>query len=200
MAADGRASDFAIALADMAFSGEIRRALSRIAAVGACACFLLGCVHYPEPVKGLPAGDPWLAFPLRSWLAEGRTVPEALVACLKPECPTRIAVAVIRATGFDADRLDALLSNPDPLTRMAGPPTSNARGKTESQVSVTPMREGRSRGFGIVMSRTDGVQRAVYGAALGQRIEEGLRLILVIGDDADSVQATARRVAAEYLG
>jgi hypothetical protein len=154
----------------------------------------------------MPTGAPYTALPLRSWLAEDRIEPTAVVACASEECAQRIAVGVFRASGRDADRLAATLKDPQALARAlrAQKPLSPAARKlagrrpkprVETAVEARPFEDRDASGFTLRIGRADGEGRPAYGAALGRRSGEILDVVLVVGDDEAAVAATAVRVA-----
>jgi hypothetical protein len=171
------------------------RALSFGALLGA----LAACAYIPRPVEGVPPGAPWAALPLRSFLAEDRAEPEAMAICRPPECSPGLAVAVVRLRGRAAEEAEAVLRQPDRLARALEEPGGKAR-KVQSSATVSPVDEEGYRGFALTLGRRDGSKRPAYGEALGRRIGAELRVVLVIGESPESVDATARRVAREHLG
>jgi hypothetical protein len=161
------------------------------------------CSWYPQAVGGVPPGEPWVALPLRRWLAEERAVPEAMAACFDPACPHRLAVAVVRASGAEAEALSALLDDPTPLARRLAEPAQPAdpkRRRPASTVAVNRLQAGPLKGFTLTLARQDGSRAPAHAAVLGDRSGESLRVVMVIGANPDSVAAMARRVAAEHPG
>jgi hypothetical protein len=165
----------------------------------AIALGLTSCGYIPRPVAGLPPGAPWGALPLRKWLAEDRAEPIALAFCTPPECRPGLAVAVIRLTGKDAEITDALLKDPQRLARGLRSPAGRDK-PVKARIAVEPLKEASYPGFAISLEPADGGKRPAYGAALGRRSGEDLDVVLVIGEEAETVQATAREVAARELG
>ena len=183
---------------------RLRRTIVLLASLTAPILGLSSCGLVPEPVAGVPAGDAWVALPLRSWLAENRGVPEAMVACFSAECPQRLAVGVFRLSGADAEAAAAVLRQPDRLvaylrSRDARETGAERRG-IRTQVTARPLRDAKLEGFAIMVARPDGARAPAHGAALGARSGGTLRFVLVVGEDAEGVEATARRVAAKHLG
>jgi hypothetical protein len=159
---------------------------------------LAGCSYIPREVAGLPEEQPWFALPLRSWLAEDRTEPEAVAICRDPACGTGLVVSVVRLTGEDARITRALLERPEPLVRAVEQPNPNGAARTVA--TVRRLRAGTSRGFLLTLEREDGSRAPAYGAALGKASGEDLRIVIVIGGSEEAVEATLRRVAVEHLG
>ena len=171
-----------------------------------------GCLYIPQHLEGLPAGPPYTALPLRSWLAEDRIEPRAVVACASDECPHRIAVGVFRASGAEADALAATLKDPDALARAlrAGKARSAGTPATRNKsAAVPPVRTavearafgaGDLSGFTLALSRADGEGRPAHGAALGRRSGDTIDVVLVVGDDEGAVAATALKVARDDFG
>jgi hypothetical protein len=186
-----------------------RSSLSRLTALLACALTLAAaaCSAIPRHLDGVPTHAPYMALPLRSWLAEDRIEPTAVVACAGEECAQRIVVVVFRATGREAEVLAATLRDPQALARAlrAQKPLSPAARKLAGQtppkvrvataVEARPFEDGDVSGFTLAMGRADGEGRPAFGAALGRRSGEILEVVLVVGDDEAAVAATAVRVA-----
>jgi hypothetical protein len=159
---------------------------------------LPGCSFYAADVHGLPAHEAWAALPLREWLNDGRGEPEAIAVCSPPECGPPLAVGVMRLTGVDAATAEALLRNPEPLARAL---RDRAAGKRPvlTEVAVKPLQDSPYQGFTIRLGRRDNARHPAFGAALGRRAGADLHIVLVIGEDAATVEMTARNVAAEHL-
>jgi hypothetical protein len=173
-----------------------RRALSFGLAIAISA--FSGCGYIPRPVEGVSPGAPWEALPLRKWLAEDRIEPEAMAFCAPPECRPGLVVAVIRLSGKDAEITDAILKDPERLARALR--SSAGRSKpNKTIVSVDEMKEGACYGFAISLAPRDEGRAPAYGAALGRRFENGLRLVIVVGEDPDAVKSTAQEVATREL-
>jgi hypothetical protein len=161
-------------------------------AVSACASY------YPQPVDGLSDDRSWLALPLRRWLADDRAEPEAVAICLPSDCGSGMVVSVVRTRGKDADEAETILNAPERLAR-ALETMRDRKSKVRTVASVRKLESGAVRGFLLTLARADG-DRPAFGAALGSRTAEGLRIVLAIGSDPNEVEATARRVAAKHLG
>jgi hypothetical protein len=159
---------------------------------------LSGCGYIARPVEGVPPGAPWEALPLRKWLAEDRIEPEAMAFCAPPECRPGLVVSVVRLTGKDADITDAILKDPERLAQALRSSVDKTKPIT-TLVSVQRLEESASYGFSITLTPTKGMKSPAYGSALGRRFEGDLRLVLVIGEDAKAVQATALQVASREL-
>jgi len=186
-----------------------RSALSRLMALLASALTLAApaCTAIPRHLDGMPTEAPYTALPLRSWLAEDRIEPTAVVACASEECPQRIAVGVFRASGREADGLAATLRDPQALARAlrAQKPLAPAARKlaagtrpkprVKTAVEAQPFEDRDASGFTLRIGRADGEGRPAYGAALGRRSGEILEVVLVVGDDEAAVAATAVSVA-----
>ncbi|MGO4574261.1 hypothetical protein [Microvirga sp. 2TAF3] len=161
------------------------------------------CGYIPRPVEGVPPGAPWEALPLRKWLAEDRAEPEALAFCAPPECSPGLVVSVLRLTGKDAREAEAVLDDPATLARFLrsrpGKPPSGKAKPVQTLVTTKPLQDSPYRGFAISLAPADGRKAPAYGAALGLRSEDALRVVLVIGEDEMSVQTAVRRVAEREL-
>jgi hypothetical protein len=174
---------------------------------GALTLATTACTSIPRHLDGVPGAAPYTAFPLRSWLAEDRIEPTAVVACASDECPQRIAVGVFRASGREADALAATLKDPQALARALldrkrlSPAIRPATRKTPAKLRIATaveakrFNDGEASGFMLSLGRADGEGRPAYGAALGRRSGESLEVVLVVGDDESAVAATAIRVA-----
>ncbi|MBZ6079374.1 hypothetical protein [Microvirga puerhi] len=168
--------------------------------IGSC---LSSCGYIPRPVEGVPPGAPWEALPLRKWLAEDRAEPIALSFCAPPECRPGLAVAVVLLRGKDAAEAEAVLKSPSRLAQSLRspsrkPPTAG-RKSVRTLVEASPLVEGSLRGFAISLAPADGGKQRAYGAALGQRNGDDLKVVLVIGEDETSVLNTVRDVARREL-
>jgi hypothetical protein len=174
---------------------------------GALTLATTACTSIPRHLDGVPGTSPFTALPLRSWLAEDRIEPTAVVACASDECPQRIAVGVFRASGREADALAATLKDPQALARAlrdrkrlspairAATRKTPAKPRIATAVEAKPFDDGEASGFMLSLGRADGEGRPAYGAALGRRSGESLEVVLVVGDDESAVAATAIRVA-----
>jgi hypothetical protein len=147
----------------------------------------------------VPAGAPWEALPLRKWLAEDRAEPVALSFCAPPECRPGLAVSVIRLKGRDAQVTHALLQDPERLARALRSPAGRSK-PVRTLVSVERLRDAPHPGFAISLAPADGGKAPAHGAALGRRSGDELEVVLVVGDNPENVQDTARRVAEGELG
>jgi hypothetical protein len=174
------------------------RLLFRSAAL-ALALSLTSCGYIPRPVAGLPPGDPWGALPLRKWLAEDRAEPVALSFCAPPECRPGLAAGVIRLSGRDAAITGALLKDPERLARALRSPAGRDR-PVRAQISVERLKDASFEGFAITLAPADGGKRPAHGVALGRGDGETLMVVLVVGEDPETVRATARQVAERELG
>ncbi|MXQ14745.1 hypothetical protein [Microvirga makkahensis] len=160
---------------------------------------LTSCGYIPRPVAGVPPGAPWQALPLRKWLAENRAEPIALSFCVPPECSPGLAVSVIRLTGEDARITQAVLEDPERLARGLRSPAGRDK-PVRTTVSVERLKDVSYPGFAISLAPENGQKTPAFGAALGRRSGDDLEVVLVIGDSAEAVRRTARRVAAREFG
>ena len=158
---------------------------------------LAACHFSPRAVEGVPFTEPWLVLPLNRWLAEDRAEPEAMAVCRPPVCGPGLVVGVVRLVGREAEIGDAVLSDPGKLVRALVTP-KDSKAPVRATASARTLAAGAAHGFAMTVQRRDGT-RPAYGAALGQRLGPQLRLVLVIGEDPETVEATARRVAREHL-
>jgi hypothetical protein len=174
-------------------------ALGRASSFGLLLGALWGCSYIPRPVEGVPVEAPWAALPLRGWLAEDRIEPEAMAMCGPPECRPGLLVAVLKLAGREADEAEAVLRRPERLAHALMAAGEKPRA-VASYAEVSALAEDASRGFFLTLGRKDGTKRPAFGAALGQRAGSDLRLVVVIGEEPDAVEAAARRVARRHLG
>ncbi|MGO4706083.1 hypothetical protein AB4072_09975 [Microvirga sp. 2MCAF38] len=166
--------------------------VARIAILG---LFLLGgCSYLPRNVEGVPENAPWFSLPLGPFLSEGRGELEAISACA--ECGPGIVAGVLRLTGPDADKAEAVSRNPQALARAL----SSTPGRAEVVARAKPLLAASANGFILSLTRADAAKPPVWSASLTQRRNDGLLVILVIGGDEREVEATVRRVAARYCG
>ena len=170
----------------------------RAFACGAVIAALAGCHLVPRAVEGVPFADPWLVLPLKEWLAEDRAEPEAVALCRPPVCGPGLVVVVVRLAGAEADQAETVLRDPARLAKALAEPR-DPKARFPAKASAKPLEVGRAHGFAIALARADGT-RAAYGAAVAQRSGPDLRVAVVIGEDQESVDETARRVAREHLG
>jgi len=171
-----------------------RRAFACGALIGA----LAACHLVPQPVRGVPFTEPWLVLPLGTWLAEDRAEPEAIALCRPPVCGPGLVVGVVRLSGREAELAEAALRSPERLVRALSTP-KDPKAPVQTVAVAKPLAAGTARGLTVALRRRDST-RPAYGAVLGQRFGADLRLVLVIGEAPDSVEATVRRVAREHLG
>jgi hypothetical protein len=176
-----------------------RRAFACGVLIGALAACQLG----PRAVLGVPFGDPWMALPLHRLLVEDRPEPEAMAACRPPDCGPGLAVGVMRLNGRDAAIAERTLGEPERLARALSAPRDAADPRSRRPVvrtaaSAKRLQEGPTRGFSLAVRRADG-GRSAHGAVFGQRFGGDLRVVLVVGEEQDAVEAAARRVAREHL-
>jgi hypothetical protein len=160
---------------------------------------LASCGYIPRPVAGVPTGAPWEALPLRKWLAEDRAEPVALSFCAPPDCRPGLAVSVIRLKGRDAQVTAALLEDPERLARALQSPAGRLK-PVRTVVSAARLTDAPYPGFTISLAPADGKKAPAFGAALGRLSGDELEVVLVVGDNPDSVRDTARQVAERELG
>jgi hypothetical protein len=185
-------------------------------ALGALLGAAAGCSYYPRAVEGVPYRDPWVALPLRGWLAEDRAEPEAMAFCRPADCSPGLVVAVLRLTGEDAATAEAVLDDPARLVRFLqrskdrssredaaaknAARTIPPKRPVRTVAAAVPLRFGTGKGFTLTLGRADGSLRPAFGAALGRRDSGGLRVVLAIGEDPNAVTAAARRAAEGHSG
>ncbi len=134
---------------------------------------------------------------MRKWLAEDRAEPHALAFCAPPECRPGLVVSVIDLKGPDAAISEGLLKDPSRLAQALR--KAEAHRKVQTIVSTARLDGPASQGFAISLAPSDGGKAPAYGATLGRRSGDTLKLVLVIGDDRDAVLTTVRQVAGHEL-
>lgn len=146
-------------------------------------------------------GAAWLALPMRKWMGTREHVghPEAVIACIVPACPNRLAVGIFRLEGETATRAERDLLNPQMLARGLAA-QDEANGDTAApaiDIDINAHSLDDLSGFTISMlaQETDG--RALHGAAIGRREGDDLRLILAVGDDMQVVRAALAQIHAQ---
>lgn len=176
------------------FSTRIPFRVGAMLAIGAVLGILSACAFIPKPIAGLPSGEGWFALPLSQWLSEGRAEPEGIAAC--PSCGHGLAVGIVEVAGQEADEAEVVLKHPERLAQAL----SASKDKIRIRASVQPLTIESQQGFRLAMIRSSPPETSVYGVALGQRVDGKLRVILVIGGDAEAVEGAARQVTVEQLG
>jgi len=143
-------------------------------------------------------GEAWLALPMRKWLGTHEHVgyPEAVIACIAPGCPNRLAVGVFRLEGATAERAERDLRNPQMLARGLA---LQDDGDTAAaiDIDIAEHRLDDLSGFTISMRAPQADGRALHGAAVGRREGDELRLILAVGDDLQVVRAALAQIHAK---
>jgi hypothetical protein len=105
----------------------------------------------------------------------------------------------VRLKGRDAQITQAVLRDPERLARALRSPAGRDK-PVRTRISVEPLKDAPYPGFAISLAPADARKAPAYGAALGRRSGESLDVVLVIGETAEAVQDTARRVAERELG
>jgi hypothetical protein len=170
---------------------------------------LAGCINVPRAfdllapsrVAGLPAGAPWVALPLGSWIAESEATPHAIAACLDASCPARLAVGLFEARGEEARMLSAILDDPQRLRRALQAQDAADVGRARAvrtAIAVEPWSEGSLRGFAIRLARADNT-RPAFGAVLAARSAGLIRFAIAVGAEPEAVRRTVAEVAAANL-
>jgi hypothetical protein len=154
-----------------------------------------GCVYVPAPVAGVPAGGPWVALPLRGWIAEGGIEAEAIAGCFAADCAPRAGVGVFRARGEDARVIAGLLRDPDRLARLLTQRRAAGAAKRgpRTAFSAAPLAAGDLVGFVLTLSRDDG-GRAAHAVVLGAPRGAEIRFAIVVGESREGVENLAREV------
>ncbi len=176
------------------------RRLSRVFAL--CVVVLLGGCLYGQQrdLTALAEGEIWLALPLGNWLGrEDMGEPEALAACLEPNCRNRIAVGVFRLEGEMASRTEAELRDPQRLVRAfdAGQNADADANGTRFALQPVPFSTGGVDGFSLSIAQRGESEPLLHAAAVGRRDGKSLRVIFAVGDDADVVRAAVAQLVEE---
>lgn len=186
---------------------------------------LASCAYVPVAVEGLPVRpDPaaqssdnsWIFVPVGAWITRETVRPVSLGMCGGAGCPGQISVAVVDLTGEDARRAERSLSQPAGLAReleagnrrrialvraaQRNVPARIAQGRIPPEVAASVQRfvHGRFQGFRLTMRRADG-SRLSHAAALSRRRAGALRVVLVIGPNAEQVETAAKMAAQANL-
>ena len=180
-----------------------RRGPAAILAAGALLA-LSACLSLPASMEGAPAGEGWLALPLRAWIAEGDVRANAVAACLGEACGGEVAIGVFAAEGAEAAALSAVLRDPAKLRRgieaSDAADTDGPRRSVHTLVEVFPLTEPGFEGFAVALSRADRARPPAHGAVLALADGGRLRFVLAIGPNAARVRATAAAMARTQLG
>lgn len=187
---------------------------------------LASCAYVPVAVDGVairpdPAAregeNPWVFVPTGAWITRDTMHPVSVGMCAAPACPERIAVAVVEARGAEARTLARTLRQPGSLVtrlvegnrrRIALVAQANRSVSAEVAARRTPLRvAARSRplrhrafsGFTMEMRREAGAARVAHAAVLAHPRGATLKVVIVIGERADQVEAAVRTVAEANL-
>lgn len=164
---------------------------------------LVGDIAFPPTVPGLAVDQPWVTFPVGSWVQEGSVQASAIAACFAPACGPQAAVALFRATGAEAVRLREIARDPGQLVRAlaATRPTKVGREMraVTSAVSSEPLRDGAAQGFALRIARADG-SHAAFGAVLASERPGTLTVVVVVSPSPEGAKRIAREVAAAQAG
>ncbi|KPQ10002.1 MAG: hypothetical protein HLUCCO17_12915 [Saliniramus fredricksonii] len=196
------------------FDPPLRRAsgLYRLAFAGALILALLlgGCTPGGTRVAAFDSldlrrlaepdgGEAWLALPMRKWLGTRKHVgyPEAVIACIAPGCPNRLAVGIFRLEGDTAKRAERDLRNPQVLARGLAAQDDGDPAAPAIEIDIAAHSLDDLSGFTISMRAPQADGRALHGAAIGRREGADLRLILAVGDDPQVVRAALAQIHAE---
>lgn len=165
---------------------------------------LSACLSLPASMEGAPAGEGWLALPLRAWIAEGDVRANAVAACLGEACGGEVVIGLFTAEGAEAAALSAVLRDPAKLRRgieaSDAADTDRRRRSVRTLVEILPLTEPGFDGFAVALSRADDARAPAHGAVLARADGARLRFVLAIGPNAARVRAAAAAAARTQLG
>ncbi|MGU9980478.1 hypothetical protein ACJ4V0_10600 [Phreatobacter sp. HK31-P] len=183
---------------------------------------LASCAYVPVAVDGVSTRpdlaaregeNPWVFVPAGAWITRDTALPVSVGMCAAPACSDRIAVAVVEAKGREARTLARSLREPSGLVtrltegnrrRIALVAQANRTVSAAVAARRTPLRvASRSRplrhrafsGFTLEMRRESGPARAAHAAVLGRQRAGVLKVVIVIGEKPEQVEAAVRTVA-----
>lgn len=184
---------------------------------------LASCAYVPVAVDGLPvrpdaaaqsSDNPWIFVPVGAWITRETARPVSVGLCGGNGCPGQIAVAVVDLTGEDARRAERTLRQPAGLAReieagnrrrialvraaQRSVPAALAQRRLPPEVAASVQRlpQGRFQGFRLSLRRAADGSRLSHAAVLSRRRAGALRVVIVIGPNAQQVE-TAAKMAAE---
>ncbi|MCZ8314479.1 hypothetical protein [Phreatobacter sp.] len=170
----------------------------------------------PDVAAGAASDNPWIFVPANGWITRDTVIPVSVGACAATSCPQKVAVAVIEARGAEARALARSLNDPRSLvTRISegnrrrialvtqaqrGVPRATAARRIPYRVvsRTAAFRHRTLSGFTLEMRRAAAGRneaRPAHAAVLARSRGGTVKLVLVIGERAGQVQATARAVA-----
>lgn len=186
-------------------------------------CLLASCAYVPVAVEGLPvrpdpaassSDNPWIFVPVGAWITRETARPVSVGMCGGVGCPGQISVAVVDLTGEDARRAERTLRQPQGLARdleagnrrrialvraaQRNVPSAIAQRRIPPEVAASVQRlvSGRFQGFRLTMRRAADGTRLSHAAVLSHRRAGALRVVVVVGPNAQQVE-TASKMAAE---
>jgi hypothetical protein len=167
----------------------------------ACLLLLGGCLYgQNRDFAQLAQGEDWLALPMGRWLGtQDHGEPEAIAACLAPNCRNRMAVAVFRLEGEKARRTEAELREPQRLVEAMNA-RQNRNGdddRVRFDLRTESFSTGGLDGFSLVVARRGEETPLLHAAAVGRRDGADLRVVFSVGDDAEVVRAAVAQLVAE---
>lgn len=175
-----------------------------------------GVAVRPDVAAGPASENPWIFVPANGWITRDTVTPVSVGACAASACPQKVAVAVIEARGAEARALQRSLSSPSGLaTRLVegnrrrialvtqaqrGVPRALAARRIPQRITArsASFRHRSLIGFTLEMRRAAtgrSEARPAHAAVLARAQGGTLKLVVVIGERAGPVQATARTVA-----
>jgi hypothetical protein len=183
---------------------------------------LTSCAYVPVAVDGVSTRpdlaaregeNPWVFVPAGAWITRDTVRPVSVGMCAAPACPERIAVAVVEARGVEARTLARSLRQPAGLVtrlvegnrrrialvaqanRTVSPEVAARRTPQPVAAHTRPFRHRALSGFTMEMRRASGATRTAHAAVLGRQAGGVLKVVIVIGEKREQVEAAARTVA-----
>ena len=170
---------------------------------------LLADTTFPPEVPGLPAGQPWVSLPVRSWVVEGDVKVRAVSACFEATCRPQAAVVVFDVAGPDATRLRAALRDPASLERelvaraLLRPPVRSGRRRgapapgdslPATRIEVVAASGTSGAGLTVRLARPDG-SRSTFGVISAVPRPGGMTVVIVIAPSQQAASSLAQDVA-----
>lgn len=183
---------------------------------------LASCAYVPVAVDGVamrpdPAAregeNPWVFVPTGAWITRDTMHPISVGMCAGASCPERIAVAVVEAKGAEARTLARSLRQPASLVtrlvegnrrrialaaqanRTVSPAVAARRSPPRVAAHTRFFRHRALSGFTMEMRRDSGAARSAHAAVLGRQRGGVVKVVIVIGEKPEQVEAAARTVA-----
>jgi hypothetical protein len=176
------------------------RLLVRLAIVVALTLPLGSCGHFGPGLAELPAEQGWQVMPVSKWVIDDAIRPQTVVFCPPDACPSPAMVAVFKASGQEASRLEQLIGqNPAQMLQNISRPPLRPRlsGKPDkpthpgSTTTVEKLGDGLT-GARITLRSKAADGRMASGVVLVKRDGTSLAIALAVTTDPDKALAHAK--------